>query len=186
MGLDFDENIWNLWQTFPGSDPYSGVATILADGWNHAYLVNSSTGALQQWTWDYGNHEDATWAPGKKTHILNLRASLADLYVGAKSTSYVAGQSDIAVAYDGISTDHIFYEGPDNKLVRALYYGDSISNLKNLDTLASGSKLSASFNDSAGANSGTTVFFQDASDPKEIQYETVDRSGNVVQAGVES
>lgn len=105
------------------------------------------------------------------------------LHIGAKSTSYIAGDSDIAAAYDGISTDYIFYESSDNNLVRALYYGQSISNVQSLATLATGSKLSAAFDDS-GASDGATVFFQAEGNTTEIQYQTIDRSGNILQSSV--
>jgi hypothetical protein len=68
-------------------------------------------------------------------------------------------------------------------LVRALYYGQSISNLRELTTLAQDSKMSATY-DPSDSNNGATVFFQAESDPKEIQYETINRSGQKLQSGV--
>ena len=102
---------------------------------------------------------------------------------GVQSSAYIAGKSDIAAAYDGISTDYIFYESSDNKLVRALYYGKSISDVQNLAMLASGSKLAASYDGSASID-GATVFFQAEGNSTEIQYKTIDRSGNVLQEAV--
>jgi hypothetical protein len=43
VGLDFDEMVWTLWQTYPGSDPTRGAATVLVDSVNHLYLVNETT-----------------------------------------------------------------------------------------------------------------------------------------------
>jgi hypothetical protein len=62
--MDFNVNPWTLWAEFGESDPYSGVATVLADTENHVYLVDSSTGSLQQWTWDYTNNDDTSWQQG--------------------------------------------------------------------------------------------------------------------------
>jgi hypothetical protein len=85
--------------------------------------------------------------------------------------------------YDGVDTDYIFYEGSDGKLNRALYYGQSISNVKELNPLARGSKLSTTY-DSSKSNNGATVFYQADGDHKEIQYETINRSGQKLQSGV--
>jgi hypothetical protein len=67
--------------------------------------------------------------------------------------------------------------------VRALYYGQSISNVNELTTLAHDSKISATY-DASNSNNGATVFFQAERDPNKIQYETINRSGQELQNGV--
>jgi hypothetical protein len=62
--MDFNAIPWTLWVEFAESDPYSGVGTALADTVNHLYLVNASTGSLQQWTWDYSANDDTSWQQG--------------------------------------------------------------------------------------------------------------------------
>ncbi len=98
-------------------------------------------------------------------------------------SSSIASGSDIAVVYDGQSTDYIFYEDSGGKLDRALYYGQSITDVEQMATVASGSKFSASYN-SSSSNAGATIFYQADSDMKEIQFKTINRSGQILQSGV--
>ena len=67
--------------------------------------------------------------------------------------------------------------------MRTLYFGQSISELKVLPILAHDSKISASY-DTSNLINGATVFFQPESNPNEIQYETIDRTGKQLQSGV--
>jgi hypothetical protein len=64
VGMNFNSDPWTLWAGFGDSDVYSGVATLLVDTVNHLYLVNSTTGSLVQWTWDYNVNDDTSWQKG--------------------------------------------------------------------------------------------------------------------------
>jgi hypothetical protein len=64
VGMNFNSDPWTLWAGFAGSDVYSGVASLLWGNLNHLYLVNSTTGSLVQWTWDYTVNSDASWQKG--------------------------------------------------------------------------------------------------------------------------
>ena len=65
VGMNFNSDPWTLWAGFAGSDVYSGVASSLWGNLNHLYLVNSTTGALVQWTWDYTVNFNTSWQKGK-------------------------------------------------------------------------------------------------------------------------
>lgn len=68
LGVQFFEQsanpVWHTFALFPDSDPKTGVACVLKNGTNHVYMRNSSTSALQQWQWDYAQHDTAVWQTG--------------------------------------------------------------------------------------------------------------------------
>ena len=90
--------------------------------------------------------------------------------------------SDIAAAYDGVSTDHIFYRDYSNQLIRALYYGQEITDFLEIATVADGTKLSAMY-DSSNSNNGATVFYQPSNNKKSVEYLTINRSGQELSSG---
>ena len=167
VGRDFgDDPAWYMWHTFPGSDVKIGVATVVADTVNHLYLVHTSSNILQQWTWDYAFNDDgASWQKG-------VRAE----------TNITAG-SDIAAAYDGVSTDHIFYQDTDNQVIRALYYGSGITDFQEIAQATDNSKLSATY-DTSSSNNGATIFYQPSNNTKAVEYQTTNRSGQELRSGI--
>ena len=73
--MNFGSDPWTLWAEFASSDVYSGVATLLVDTSNHLYLVNSTTGSLVQWTWDYSVNDNTSWQKGELSIVASILAS---------------------------------------------------------------------------------------------------------------
>lgn len=109
LGTDFQSNssasVWTQRETFPSSDPSSGVAcTLLADDLSHLYLRNTSTSSLQQLSKNYTS--DSPWA-------------IADSRTGG-STALASGGS-IAAISDGQETDFVFLNAQNNKTISTLF-----------------------------------------------------------------
>ena len=75
VGMNFGSDPWTLWAEFASSDVYSGVATLLVDTLNHLYLVNSTSGSLVQWTWDYSVNDNTAWQKGEPSINASILAS---------------------------------------------------------------------------------------------------------------
>ena len=87
----------------------------------------------------------------------------------------------MAAAYDGQSTDYIFYDDSDDHVIRALYYGQQIGSPEDLGKVAPNSKLSAAY-DTSGTG-GAVVYYQESNNPKTIGYQEVDRNGQNLRSG---
>ena len=101
---------------------------------------------------------------------------------GTRSRTNITAGSDIAATYDGFSTDYIFYQDANDQLIRALYYGQQITDLEEIAVIKADSKLSATYG-SSHSNDGAMVFYQNATNTKAISYETVNRSGDKLLSG---
>ncbi|KAK1044233.1 hypothetical protein LTR74_018322 [Friedmanniomyces endolithicus] len=167
LGVDFLEQSGNpLWHTFTSfhqSDPSAGVACVLENTTNHVYMRNLSTSTLQQWQWDYTKPDIATWQSRATT----------------PSNEGVVSGADIAATTDGVSTDYIFYQNTKNQTVRALYYGENITDfvadLDLLNVASLGYKLSATR--SSGSSLGAVALTQNSTNPTELLYALITRNG---------
>ncbi|TKA68351.1 hypothetical protein B0A55_13041 [Friedmanniomyces simplex] len=167
LGVQFleppENPIWRTFTAFFDSDPDTGVACVLKNGSNHVYMRNSSTSALQQWQWDYANPDTAMWQLGATT----------------PRNESIARGAHIAVTTDGISTDYIFYQNANKQTVRALYYGqnisDFVSDLDSLNTASLGYRLSATW--STGSSRGAVALTQNSTAPTEMIYALITRNG---------
>ncbi|KAK5107338.1 hypothetical protein LTR62_001354 [Meristemomyces frigidus] len=155
--------IWRTFASFSNSDPSTGVACVLKNGTNHVYLRNMSTGAVQQWQWDYTDPNTAAWQIGAST------PPNEDIEQGA----------DITATTDGISTDYIFYQDTNQHTVRALYYGQNISDfvtdLVSLNRAPLGYSVAATW--SVGLSEGAAVLTQNSSAPTEMLNSLITREG---------
>jgi hypothetical protein len=65
VGTDFSDSTsnheWHMWYSFTGSSNEAGVDCVIVNNFNHLYLRNSTTGALQQWQWDYFEQVNMAW-----------------------------------------------------------------------------------------------------------------------------
>ncbi|KAK0773313.1 hypothetical protein LTR91_022554 [Friedmanniomyces endolithicus] len=167
LGVEFlertDNPLWHTLTAFAYSDPDTGVACVLEKSTNHVYMRNSSTSALQQWQWDYTNPDTTIW---------QLKAT-------TPWNESIAKGADIAATTDGISTDYIFYQNTNNQTVRALYYGqnitDFVSDLDSLNVASLGYSLSAVW--STGSNRGAVALTQNRTAPTEMIYALITRNG---------
>ncbi|KAK3669747.1 hypothetical protein LTR78_010375 [Recurvomyces mirabilis] len=167
LGVDFLEQtglpFWHTMTLFPQSDPSTGVACVLVNTTNHVYMRNLSTSVLQQWQRDYTNPDMASWQSRATT---------------PPNEGIVKG-ADIAATTDSVSTDYIFYQNINNQTVRALYYGENItdfvSDLDLLNVASLGYKLSATW--SLGSSLGAVALTQNSTNPTELLYALITRNG---------
>ncbi|KAF2720558.1 hypothetical protein K431DRAFT_89837 [Polychaeton citri CBS 116435] len=128
--MDFTDSVRNMWMKFPESDQDSGVSCVLADNFNHLYLRNSTTKAVQQWQWDYVDVSNWVLGPRSATNASTARGS------------------DIAAANDGSGTDYVLWTSPNGALIRGMYLGrdsDYFQGYATDETASPSSKMSASF-----------------------------------------
>lgn len=169
VGTDFTtaNTVWNMWYPFkPYSDATTGVACTINNGVNHVYLRNTSSQSIQQWTWDYGsNGSNGGW---KK---------------GATGPNNLTAGGDMTAAFDGTSTDHIFYQADGGQIQRALFVNDGYSGYETLNTSAPGTRLSAAY--VTGSAVGAVLAYQDAStDNAMVRTNTISFDGRIVASGL--
>ncbi|KAF7185321.1 hypothetical protein HII31_13300 [Pseudocercospora fuligena] len=163
IGTDFGEAeppYWHSdWSWFNQSDPEAGVASVLINNNNHLYLRNSTTGLLQQWTWNYVTKDG--WQVG----------------ANASNSHSVAENGAVAALTDGQSTDMIFYQQSGGKTVMTTFSGNSFGNFvgdeKNLNSASIGYGIAAAW----AGNDGGAVLNQNSSDSNELLLSSVATNG---------
>ncbi|KAK5120035.1 hypothetical protein LTR85_007112 [Meristemomyces frigidus] len=150
---DIAQPAWNQWESFYSSDPNSGVACAVLNGVDHLK-------AIQQWQWNF------------------LVADYATVWtMNAAGPSNTTNSSDILVANDGKTTDHIFFQTGDGRIDYAVYAGVGIDAVAMLETAAANTKLTAIY-----TNYTAMVMYQKASDAA-MYYDKVTRDGQEVASG---
>jgi len=172
VGMDFiasnmAQPTWHWYQTFNGSDAQSGVASVVVQNRNHLYLRNSTTGALQQLTWNYPS--------GPKWLLANSTTAAAN---------GVATGGAIAVTSDGQSTNYVFYQNTAGQSVRALSLSNGISDFDTGDFIHTPLGYSIAATWWAGSRADALVVTQNSSAPVTLVYTTLGRNGQLSNSSI--
>lgn len=155
---------WQTTNSFPGSDPNSGVACVMYDAqgylYMNLYLRNTSTGAVQQNFYDYLVNDG--WS---------------DAGPQAWSNQTILPGSDIAACNDDENTEYVIYQVQGGLIVRGLVepYGASYESFSTMQGGTIGTRLAAEF-----VEGGALLIFQNTSSKSTMWASDVSRSGELI------